>query len=78
VSAFAFRPAQPNPVEQVPVLPVPQHGWPEPPQVPQLDPLVASMQASPVMQALTPPRKPAGKDAGEQGGKEAGEKTSTK
>ena len=30
----AFRPLQPRPVEQVPLFPVPQHGWPLPPQAP--------------------------------------------
>ena len=55
MSPLAFRPAQPNPVEHVPVLPVPQQGWPEPPQVPQAVPPVATMQLSAVMHALTPP-----------------------
>jgi hypothetical protein len=54
-SPLALRPAHPNPIEQVPVLPVPQHGSPEPPQVPHAVPLVASMQLSPLVQALTPP-----------------------
>jgi hypothetical protein len=54
----AFRPAQPNPVEQVPLLPEPQQGWPSPPQVPQATPLASSMQPSPLMQALTPPSPP--------------------
>ena len=31
----AIRPAQPNPVEQVPFAPVPQHGWPAAPHTPQ-------------------------------------------
>src|SRR4051794_30554356 len=54
----AFRPAQPNPVEQVPLLPEPQQGWPLPPQVPHAAPVAASMQPSPLVQALTPPSPP--------------------
>ena len=53
-----FRPTQANPVEQVPLLPEPQQGWLSPPQVPQAAPVVASMQPSPDMQALTPPSPP--------------------
>jgi hypothetical protein len=56
--APAFRPPQPNPVEQVPLLPEPQQGWPSPPQVPHAAPVAPSMQASPLVQALTPPSPP--------------------
>jgi hypothetical protein len=39
-----FRPAQARPVEQVPALPVPQHGCPGPPHVPQISSTGAEMQ----------------------------------
>jgi len=46
VPAPALRPVQANPVEQVPLLPVPQQGWPSPPQVPHWLPPGNSRQDS--------------------------------
>src|SRR5260221_124698 len=57
----AFRPPQASPVEQVGLLPVPQHGWPAAPQVPQEFPAAATMHDSAPWQAVGggPPSTPA-------------------
>jgi hypothetical protein len=49
--AVRLRPWQTKPVEQVPVLPVPQHAWPEPPQLPHTFPLADNEQPRPVAHA---------------------------
>lgn len=50
-----FRPRQPSPVSQVPLLPVPQQDCPLAPQVPHWLPAVATKQASGAAHAVTPP-----------------------
>jgi len=50
-----LRPLQANPVLHVPLLPVPQHGWPSAPHVPHWSPAVATMHASAPVHAVTPP-----------------------
>jgi hypothetical protein len=45
------RPWQAKPAEQVPVVPVPQQAWPEPPQLLHTLPVVESEQVRPVVHA---------------------------
>jgi hypothetical protein len=49
--AVRLRPSQTKPDEQVPVLPVPQQAWPEPPQLLHAFPLADSEQPRPVAHA---------------------------
>lgn len=61
------RPLQAKPVLQVPLLPVPQHGCPEPPheeEEKQTLPVAESVHESPLSQVLPPPKPPA---PGQQG-----------
>jgi hypothetical protein len=49
-----LRPWQAKPDEQVPVLPVPQQAWPEPPQLLHTFPLADNEQPRPVAHAVVP------------------------
>jgi len=60
VPAPRARPMQARPALQFPLLPVPQHDWPEAPHVPHWLPAVATRQASGVAHATTPPSTNAG------------------
>jgi hypothetical protein len=63
----ALRPAQAKPAEQVPLLPVPQHGWPAPPQAPHWLPVAEIRHDIVVPQAVCPaPASPAAM-TGQQG-----------
>jgi hypothetical protein len=54
VPLVRLRLEQASPVLQVPVPPVPQHGWPAAPQVPQMLPEAASTQSCGAVHAVTP------------------------
>jgi hypothetical protein len=59
VPCAAFRPEQASWSSQVPVLPVPQQAWPEPPQsVAHTSPFAEILQDRPVSQVLPAPKPP--------------------